>query len=98
MGKYQGAVCRHSRREGVKLFLKGEKCFTKCTLAGVACARHAHAGATSKISDYGIQLCAKQRARRIYLLEAVSTLLRSRREDGRRHWLESPASARTPAR
>jgi len=32
MARYEGAVCRHCRREGVKLFLKGEKCFTKCTL------------------------------------------------------------------
>src|ERR1700704_7218459 len=61
-------VCRLCRREGVKLFLKGEKCVTKCTLDrrnmpppgkhGMARRR--------KVSDYGIQLRAKQRARRLY--------------------------------
>ena len=69
MGKYQGAVCRHCRREGVKLFLKGEKCFTKCTLDRRAMPPGMHTQVRRrKVSDYGIQLRAKQRARRIYFL------------------------------
>ena len=72
MGKYEGAVCRHCRREGVKLFLKGEKCFTKCTLERRPLPPGMHTQVRRrKVSDYGIQLRAKQRARRIYfLLEA----------------------------
>src|SRR5436853_6982053 len=69
MGKYQGAVCRHCRREGVKLFLKGEKCFTKCTLDRRAMPPGRHTQVRRrKVSDYAIQLRAKQRARRIYFL------------------------------
>ena len=69
MGRYEGAVCRHCRREGVKLFLKGEKCFTKCTLDRRAMPPGMHTQVRRrKVSDYGIQLRAKQRARRIYFL------------------------------
>lgn len=71
MGQYNDAVCRHCRREGTKLFLKGEKCFTKCTLDRRSFAPGQHGQARRrKISDYGLQLRAKQRARRLYgLLE-----------------------------
>jgi len=61
-------VCRLCRREGVKLFLKGEKCMTKCTLErrnSVPPGQHGLAR-RRKVSDYGIQLRAKQRARRLY--------------------------------
>ena len=69
MGRYEGAVCRHCRREGVKLFLKGEKCFTKCTLDRRPMPPGMHTQVRRrKVSDYGIQLRAKQRARRIYFL------------------------------
>ena len=69
MARYEGAVCRHCRREGVKLFLKGEKCFTKCTLDRRAMPPGMHTQLRRrKVSDYGIQLRAKQRARRIYFL------------------------------
>jgi len=69
VGRYEGAVCRHCRREGVKLFLKGEKCFTKCTLDRRAMPPGMHTQVRRrKVSDYGIQLRAKQRARRIYFL------------------------------
>src|SRR2546423_6111607 len=67
MARYEGPVCRHCRREGVKLFLKGEKCFTKCTLDRRAMPPGMHTQVRRrKVSDYGIQLRAKQRARRIY--------------------------------
>jgi small subunit ribosomal protein S4 len=61
-------VCRLCRREGVKLFLKGEKCVTKCTLERrqqLPPGQHGMAR-RRKVSDYGIQLRAKQRARRLY--------------------------------
>jgi small subunit ribosomal protein S4 len=69
VARYEGAVCRHCRREGVKLFLKGEKCFTKCTLDRRAMPPGMHTQVRRrKVSDYGLQLRAKQRARRIYFL------------------------------
>jgi small subunit ribosomal protein S4 len=69
VARYEGAVCRHCRREGVKLFLKGEKCFTKCTLDRRAMPPGMHTQVRRrKVSDYGVQLRAKQRARRIYFL------------------------------
>ncbi|HYS01486.1 MAG TPA: 30S ribosomal protein S4 [Candidatus Eisenbacteria bacterium] len=69
MAQYHDAVCRHCRREGTKLFLKGEKCFTHCTLDRRATPPGMHTQVRRrKVSDYGIQLRAKQRARRIYFL------------------------------
>ena len=69
MAQYHDAVCRHCRREGVKLFLKGEKCFTKCTLDRRAMPPGMHTQLRRrKVSDFGLQLRAKQRARRIYFL------------------------------
>ncbi len=69
MAQYHDAVCRHCRREGIKLFLKGEKCFTKCTLDRRASPPGMHTQLRRrKVSDYGVQLRAKQRARRIYFL------------------------------
>ncbi len=69
MAQYHDAVCRHCRREGVKLFLKGEKCFTKCTLDRRSMPPGMHTQVRRrKVSDYGLQLRAKQRARRIYFL------------------------------
>lgn len=71
MGNYHGPVCRFCRREGAKLYLKGEKCYTKCTLDRRAFPPGQHGMARRrKVSDYGLQLRAKQRARRLYgLLE-----------------------------
>src|SRR5438477_2156885 len=73
MANQSGPVCRLCRREGVKLFLKGSKCVTNCTFdkrSGVLPGQHGLAR-RRKASDYGIQLRAKQRARRLYgVLEA----------------------------
>src|SRR5207302_2768433 len=71
MANYPGPVCRFCRREGAKLYLKGEKCYTKCTLDRRAFAPGQHGLARRrKTSDYGLQLRAKQKARRLYgLLE-----------------------------
>jgi small subunit ribosomal protein S4 len=69
VARYEGAVCRHCRSEGVKLFLKGEKCFTKCTLDRRPMPPGMHTQVRRrKVSDYRLQLRAKQRARRIYFL------------------------------
>ncbi|HEV7677739.1 MAG TPA: 30S ribosomal protein S4 [Candidatus Dormibacteraeota bacterium] len=68
MGNYHGPVCRLCRREGQKLFLKGEKCMSNCTFDkrnGVLPGQHGLAR-RRKVSDYGLQLRAKQRARRLY--------------------------------
>jgi len=72
MAKYIGPVCRICRREGEKLFLKGERCYTaKCSFEKRAFAPGQHgrsgAGRTSeRESDYARQLRAKQKARRVY--------------------------------
>ena len=71
MAKYTGPVCRLCRREGEKLFLKGERCFTpKCAFERRGYAPGEH-GKSSQFrrrreSDYNRQLRAKQKARRIY--------------------------------
>ena len=67
MARYTGAVCRQCRREGQKLFLKGERCYSdKCALARRDFAPGQHGQARKKSSEYGIQLRAKQKARRYY--------------------------------
>lgn len=74
MAKYIGPVCKLCRREGEKLFLKGERCFTpKCAFErrDFAPGQHGKSGARGRggmgrESDYGRQLRAKQRARRVY--------------------------------
>ena len=68
MANQAGPVCRLCRREGVKLYLKGAKCVTKCVFEKrnqVLPGQHGMAR-RRKVSDYGIQLRAKQRARRMY--------------------------------
>ena len=71
MARYTGAVCRQCRREGQKLFLKGERCYSdKCALARRSFAPGQHGQARKKTSEYGVQMRAKQKARRYYgLLE-----------------------------
>lgn len=67
MARYTGAVCRQCRRENQKLFLKGERCYSdKCALARRDFAPGQHGQARKKSSEYGIQLRAKQRAKRYY--------------------------------
>ena len=67
MARYTEAVCRQCRREGVKLFLKGVRCYSdKCAFAVRAYAPGQHGQARKKVSEYGIQLREKQKARRIY--------------------------------
>lgn len=67
MARYTGAVCRQCRREGQKLFLKGERCYTdKCAIARRAYAPGQHGQGRKKSSEYGLQLRAKQMTRRFY--------------------------------
>jgi len=68
LARYRESVCRHCRREGIKLFLKGEKCYTeKCTFDRKSYAPGQHGQSRrSKPSDYGMQLREKQKVKRIY--------------------------------
>ena len=67
MARYTGAVCRLCRREGEKLFLKGERCYTeKCAVVKRPTPPGQHGQSRKKISEYGVQLRAKQKARRYY--------------------------------
>ena len=70
MARYIGPVCRLCRREGDKLFLKGEKCFSKCTLDRREGGPGQHGRGRQQFSDYKVQLREKQKTKRIYgLLE-----------------------------
>ena len=67
MARYTGATCRLCRREGMKLFLKGDRCYTdKCAFVRRSYAPGQHGAAKKKLSNYGVQLREKQKARRIY--------------------------------
>ena len=67
MARYTDALCKKCRREGAKLFLKGERCNTgKCAIERRAYAPGQHGKSRSKLSEYGLQLRAKQRAKTYY--------------------------------
>jgi len=67
MARYTGATCRLCRREGMKLFLKGDRCYTdKCAFVRRSYAPGQHGAARKKLSNYGVQLREKQKVRRIY--------------------------------
>ena len=68
MARYRGAVCRQCRREKLKLFLKGDRCYSdKCAFEKRAFPPGQHGQARMrKVSDYSIQLREKQKVRRIY--------------------------------
>ncbi len=68
MARYTGSVCKQCRREGKKLFLKGERCYgPKCSIGRRAYAPGQHGQArVRKASEYGIQLRAKQQAKKYY--------------------------------
>ncbi len=71
MAKYTGADCKLCRREGCKLFLKGERCLSKkCAMERRPVAPGVHGAARKKITEYGLQLREKQKVKRTYgLLE-----------------------------
>ena len=67
MARYTGASCRQCRREGMKLFLKGDRCYTdKCSVGRRSYAPGQHGQGRKKLSEYGLQLRAKQATRRYY--------------------------------
>lgn len=67
MARYTDAVCKECRREGKKLFLKGDRCYTKkCALERRSYAPGQHGQGRKKTSEYGMQLRTKQQARRFY--------------------------------
>ena len=67
MARYTGPVCRLCRREGTKLFLKGERCMTgKCALDRRSTAPGQHGAAKKKMGEYGVQRREKQTTRRYY--------------------------------
>lgn len=73
MARYTGAVCRLCRREGQKLFLKGDRCYTdKCSIERRGYAPGMHGNTRNKkMSEYGLQMREKQKAKRYYgLLES----------------------------
>jgi len=87
MARYKDAVCRLCRREGMKLFLKGDRCFSaKCAVERRAYPPGQHGQGRARFSDYGVQLREKQKVRRMYgLLEKqfASTMERASRMKGR---------------
>ena len=67
MSRYRGSVCRQCRRENMKLFLKGDRCFSdKCSFDRRGYPPGEHGQKRGKQSDYGMQLREKQKVRRIY--------------------------------
>ena len=69
MARYTGPACRLCRREGTKLFLKGERCFSdKCAVArrGQAPGQHGAGSGRKRVKEYGLQLREKQKAKRYY--------------------------------
>ena len=76
MARYIGNKCKLCRREGMKLFLKGQRCFTdKCAVSRRDYPPGVHAQKRTKVTDYGVHLREKQKLKRIYgVLEKQFTL------------------------
>jgi small subunit ribosomal protein S4 len=67
MARYNGPSCKLCRREGEKLFLKGDRCYSeKCAISKRAYLPGEHGQQRKKLSEYGMQLREKQKARRFY--------------------------------
>ena len=67
MGRYTASVCRLCRREKMKLFLKGTRCYTpKCAIERREYVPGMHGQGRQKLSDYGVQLREKQKVKRVY--------------------------------
>ncbi len=65
--RYTGPVCRLCRREGIKLFLKGDRCYTdKCAITKRNTPPGQHGASRKKVTEYGMQLREKQKVRRFY--------------------------------
>ena len=82
MARYTGSVCRQCRRENMKLFLKGDRCFSdKCSYDRRGYPPGQHGQRRSKQSDYGMQLREKQKVRRIYGISEKQFRITFRRAD-----------------
>ena len=67
MARYIGPVCKHCRRENLKLFLKGERCYTdKCAFDRRPFPSGVHGQRRGKFSEYGVRMREKQKVRRVY--------------------------------
>ena len=67
MARYTDSVCRQCRREGTKLFLKGDRCYSdKCAVEKRAYPPGQHGQGRTRFSDYGVQLREKQKVKRMY--------------------------------
>ncbi|HEY4543595.1 MAG TPA: 30S ribosomal protein S4 [Tissierellaceae bacterium] len=67
MGRHTGAVCKLCRREGVKLYLKGDRCYSdRCAIAKRNYAPGQHGQGRKKLTEYGLQLREKQKVKRFY--------------------------------
>ena len=82
MARYTGPSCRLCRREGEKLFLKGDRCYSdKCAMNRKASAPGQHGTRRTKISNYGVQLREKQKVKRYYgMLEGQFKIVFNRAE------------------
>ena len=79
MSRYRGPVSRLCRREGMKLFLKGAKCYTKkCPFERRPNPPGQHGVRRRKMSEFGVQLREKQKMRRIYWSTSASSSATSR--------------------
>ena len=86
MSRYRGSVCRICRRENLKLFLKGDRCYSdKCAFDRRSYAPGEHGQRRrGKVSDYGIQLREKQKVKRMYGLSEKQFRLFFKRADNQR--------------
>ncbi len=67
MARYTGPVCRLCRREGLKLYLKGDRCYSdKCSISRRNSAPGQHGQSKKKLTNHGVQLREKQKVRRYY--------------------------------
>lgn len=86
MARYTGSVCKVCRREGLKLFFKGERCSTdKCSFERRSYSPGQHGHASGKVSEYALQLREKQKVKRMYgLMETQfsNTFVKAEREKG----------------
>lgn len=83
LSRYRGSVCRLCRRENLKLFLKGDRCYSdKCAFDRRSYAPGQHGQRRSKFSDYGIQLREKQKVKRMYCLSEKQFRLVFSKADG----------------
>ena len=87
MARYMGSVCRQCRREGTKLFLKGDRCFSeKCAVERRNYPPGQHGQRRTRFSDFGVQLREKQKVKRMYSLmekQFRGTFQRASRMKGR---------------